>query len=324
MLYNISGMEGMEGLKGNLKLKLIIFRRNFLAMKFLILFLFGFSVLAQNVVNTEIYVFDINKNDQEVLIDNGKNISQNPGYDNQPSFFSGDTLVFSKSRENQTDISGYSLKDSVSFWKSNTPVGSEYSPQRIPETEHLAAVRLDTTGLQLLYKYDGETGESSVLLPDLKVGYFAFLNSDRILSAVLNDSAMDLVLYNLENNSSKLLVSNVGRSIHKVPGINSMSYTVVNEQKNLDLYILDLDKPEHKSYFLVTLPEGTQDYAWLDKNRILLGKGSQLFLYDLLGVSEWTPIADLSEKQLQNITRLAVNSDATKLALAAENIAKVD
>lgn len=291
-------------------------------MKFFFLLLFGFPVLAQNPANTDIFIFDIKKNDQGITIENGENISQNPGYDNQPSFYSGDTLIFSKTRENQTDIAGFPLKESGSFWINNSGVGSEYSPQRIPGTRDIAAVRLDTTGLQLLYKYDLETGESSVLIPDLKVGYFAFLNKDRLLTAVLNDTAMDLVLYDLEKNTSEILVTNVGRSIHKVPGIKSMSYTAVNEQKNLDLYILDLDEGEPKSYFLATLPQGTQDYAWLNENRILLGKGSKLFLFDILGISEWTPVADLSDYQLQNITRIAVNPDATKLALAADLLPK--
>jgi len=287
-------------------------------MKFLILLIFGFPILAQNPANTEIFIFDIIKENQKITIENGENISQNPGYDNQPSFYSGDTLLFSKTREIQTDISGLSFKDSKSFWINDSRVGSEYSPQRIPGTKDVAAVRLDSIGLQLLYKYDWKTGESSVLVPKLKVGYFAFLNEERLLAAVLNDTAMDLMLYDLEQNTSKMLVNNVGRSIHKVPGIQSMSYTVVNENKNIDLYILDLKGEEPKSYFLVALPIGIQDYAWLDENRILLGSGTKLFLYDILGESEWTVIADLPEYQLQNITRVAVNPDATKLALAAD------
>ncbi len=291
-------------------------------MKFLFLLILGFPVLAQNPANTEILLFDINKVNHKITIENGENISQNPGYDNQPSFYSGDTLIFSKTRENQTDITGMSLKNSKSFWINNFLLGSEYSPQRIPGTKDVAAVRLDTTGLQLLYKYDWKTGESSVLVPHLKVGYFAFLNEERLLSAVLNDTAMDLMLYNLEQNTSKMLVNNVGRSIHKVPGIQSMSYTVVNEQNNLDLYIINLDGEIAKSYFLVGLPIGTQDYAWLDENRILLGNEGELFLYDILGVSEWTLIADLSEYQIQNITRISVNEDTTKLALAADLLPK--
>ena len=287
-------------------------------MKLFFLLLFCFPVLGQNDANTEVFLFNINKENQKIIIENGENISQNLGYDNQPSFYSGDTLIFSKTRKNQTDITGISLKDSNSFWINNSNFGSEYSPQRIPGTMDIAAVRLDTTGLQLLYKYNWKTGESSVLVPQLKVGYFAFLNKDRLLAAVLNDTAMDLMLYDLGKETSKLLVNNVGRSIHKVPGIHSMSYTVVNENKNLDLYILDLKGEEPKSYFLVALPIGIQDYAWLDENRILLGAGSKLFIYDILGESEWTVIADLSEYQLENITRVAVNTDATKLALAAD------
>jgi hypothetical protein len=126
-------------------------------MRLYFLLLFGFSVSAQNPANTEIFLFDIDKKNQKITIENGENISQNPGYDNQPSFYSGDTLIYSKNRDKQTDIAGFSIKESGSFWMNNTGAGSEYSPQRIPGTMDVAAVRLDTTGLQLLYNYNLKT-----------------------------------------------------------------------------------------------------------------------------------------------------------------------
>lgn len=293
-------------------------------MKILFLFLFSFSVLAQSPPDTEIFLFDIKTENGILKLEKGNNISLNEGYDNQPSFYSGEQLLFAKTRNKQTDIGGFDLKDSKHFWVNSSAVGSEYSPQRIPGTKDVAAVRLDTTGLQLLYRYNWETGESSVLLPGLKVGYYSFYNENILLTAVLTGNVMDLVLNDLENNNSRTLVKNIGRSLHKVPGTNSMSYTILNDNGNYDLYLLDLEKDSEESYFLCALPEGVQDYAWYDENRILLGKSNQIFLYDILGESQWNPMADLSEYKIQNISRITTNKKGNKLALAAELIQKKD
>ncbi len=285
-------------------------------MKYLFVFLLFSPLYAQE--NHEIFLFDLSTEDNLVHVEKGINISNNPGYDNQPSFYSPDSLIYSRIRNNQTDIAGYSILNSEKFWFSNTWEGSEYSPQRIPGGRDVAAVRLDTTGLQLLYRYNVKTDESKVLLPNLKVGYFFYYNDDTLITAVLSGTGMDLVKNSLKPGSSEVFIKNIGRSIHKVPHSNYMSYTIRNEQNDMDLYLLDLEKEEPDSFFLCTLPSGVQDYAWLDENRIILGKGTEIFVYDMLGISEWIPVIDLAKYGLKNISRITINQTGTRLALAAE------
>lgn len=287
-------------------------------MKYFFLILLYFPVIAQNPPNTDIFLFDISKNNNSFKVENGKNISKNPGYDNQPSFYSNDLLIYAKTRGGQTDISGYELDTKNESWLSNTGQGSEYSPKHIPTTNKIAAVRLDTTGLQRLYQYEPETRENRILLPELKVGYFAFFDENRLITAVLTDSGMDLVLNDLEEGISRTLASNAGRSLYKIPGTGFMSYTVINEEKELDLYLMEINEGEPASYFVCTLPVGVQDYAWLDRDRILIGEGEKLYLYDTLSLPEWTEVADLSEYNLRNITRIAISEDGSRMAFAAE------
>lgn len=291
---------------------------NSISMRFLFAFLFITPLLAQENINNEIFLFDLALNYDSINLENGKNISKNPGYDNQPSFFSNDTVIYSGTRNGQTDIAGYSIEKAHKFWLSHTKQGSEYSPQRIPGEQNIAAVRLDTTGLQLLYRYEVESGESKIILPDLKVGYYFFYDASTLITAVLSGTGMDLVENDISTGSSKILIKNIGRSIHKVPHTNLISYTILNEQNELDLYLLDMEKEEPESFFLSSLPPGVQDYTWLDQDRIILGKDSQIFLYDMLGESEWTMVSDLSDYGLGNITRLAVNEAGDKIILTAE------
>ncbi|AVR44524.1 hypothetical protein C7S20_04185 [Christiangramia fulva] len=282
-------------------------------MRFLFILLVSFSVFGQKIPDTHIFLFDIKTENNDFEIGKGKIISQNKGYNNQPSFYDNEELIYSGIRDGETDIAQYNLKNSKTSWISNTPTGSEFSPQRIPETTDIAAVRLETSGLQLLYKYDYQTGKSKVLIPGAKIGYFAFYDQNKLLAAELGGSGLDLMSYDLEKNSSEKIITNIGRSIQKVPGNTTMSYTLPNDEGNFDIYLFDPDTG--KSFFVCELPDGTQDFTWLDANRILTGVGSKLYIFDTFGGEAWVKVADLTEYGITGITRLAVNAYGTKLAL---------
>ncbi len=285
---------------------------------FTLAFLFTVSLLiAQS--NTEVFVMDLEFSETDFKIENFKNITKNPGYDSQPSFIDNDQLLYARTYQNQTDIALYQLDNKSLDYICNTEIGGEYSPQKIPNTNLYSAVRLDTTGLQRLYKYDSKSNTSEKLINDLQVAYYSFYDENRLLSSVLSGANLDLVFSDLGKKSNDTLLTKVGRSIHKVPNQkNTMSYTSVNDEKNMDVYQLDINSLE--SFFVAQLPVGIQDHIWLDESTLLIGSLDKLFLLDLFGNGDWKLIADLSKHQLKNITRLALSPDGSKLAIVAELI----
>ena len=180
----------------------------------------------------------------------------------------------------------------------------------------MAAVRLDKDGLQRLYKYDSQSGNSTEIIPELQVAYFAFYIEKEMLATVLNGEKMDLALIDLKNKSVDTLFRNAGRSLQKIPKTNSMSYSLVNEEGNLDLYLLDMDSKE--SFFITEMPIGIQDCVWLNDTQILIGSGNKLYMYDTLGEPEWNRVASLEEFGIKNITRMAISPNGKKLALVGE------
>ena len=268
--------------------------------------------------NTEVYVFDIASVYEGLEILNPQNISNDPGYNNQPSFSSNETVLFAGNNNGQTDIAEYELNTKSKKWINKMTDGGEYSPQKFPTNKDIAAVRLDKDGLQRLYKYDAENGNSTEIIPELQVAYFSFYNDKKMLATVLNGDKMDLVMIDLPSTKADTLFYNAGRSIQKVPKTNSMSYSLVNEQGNLDLYLLDMGSFE--SYFIAELPIGIQDYVWINDTQILIGSGNKLYMYDILGESEWTKVASLEERGIKNITRMAISPNGKKLAMVAEKM----
>ncbi|MDG2052544.1 MAG: hypothetical protein P8J69_02050 [Flavobacteriaceae bacterium] len=156
-----------------------------------------------------------------------------------------------------------------------------------------------------------------MLIENLQIAYYSFFDENRLFSSVLSGANLDLVYSDISKKSNDTLLVKVGRSIHKVPNtINTMSYTSVNDEVNIDVYQLDISTLE--SFFVSQLPVGIQDQIWLDESTLLIGSFNKLFLLDLFGNSDWKLVADLSKYNIKNIIRLAVNPDGSKLAMVAE------
>lgn len=271
------------------------------------------SSFAMSQENPEVYVFDISPVYEGLQLLNVQNVSNNVGYDNQPSFISNEALVFAGNNDGQTDISKYDLTSNHQSWLNLKTEGGEYSPQMIPSTKDFAAVRLDKDGLQRLYRYNSEGGNSHEMIENLQVAYFAYANDNTILATILNGEEMDLVKINLLTKSGDTLLHNAGRSIHKIPKINYMSYTSVNEDKNLDIFMMNIATNE--SFFICQLPIGVQDYVWLSDSQMLLGSNNRLYLFDTLGPQQWVEVASLEEFGITDISRMAVSPNGKKLAV---------
>ncbi|WP_026451533.1 TolB family protein [Aequorivita capsosiphonis] len=284
--------------------------------KLLFLFIIFTTTFTFAQENTEVFVFDISPAYGGLELMNARNISNNKGYDNQPSFISNETVIFAGNNDGQTDISEYNLTSKHQKWVNSKTKGGEYSPQKFPSKSDVAAVRLDPNGMQRLYQYNTGTGNSTELIKDLQVAYFAFYNDEKMLATVLNGDKMDLVMIDLPSKSTDTIFYNAGRSLQKVPKTNYMSYSLANEEGNLDLYLLDMNS--YESYFVTELPIGIQDYVWLNDTQILVGSGSRLYLYDTLGDSEWNRVASIEEYGVKNISRMAISPNGKKLAVVAE------
>jgi hypothetical protein len=255
---------------------------------------------------TDVYLLDLTKD-----LDTPTNISQNPGYDNQPSFWDNDHLLYTRTRAGQTDIVRYNLNSKETEWLCDTPQGSEYSPLRIPSTDEFSAIRLDTSGLQRLYRYDRK-GLNNLVDSKLKIGYHRWISATTLLCTVLVENHMNLMLVQPDR-SAKLIAEKVGRSLHRIPNTSQLSFIQQKEDKNV-LYRFDPTTALIPT--LLTLPDGVQDVAWLANGRLIFGQGDTLFQWDptsSTGVQVWRKLEGIN-----NISRLALSPNGKLLALVGD------
>ena len=154
-------------------------------------FIFAFS-FAQS--NTEVFLFDLETTSSSIALKNAKNLSNNEGYDNQPSFLNDRYIVFASTRNNQTDIAKYDMRYDSKSWLNFTD-GGEYTPLKIPNTNEISAVRLDPDGKQRLYAYNMSNGDSRELIQDLVVAYYTWANDYIVVSAVIENDNLKFVRY---------------------------------------------------------------------------------------------------------------------------------
>lgn len=281
-----------------------------------IVFLLVAPILCWSQANTEVYLFDLEMVDGNPVLTNPKNISNNQGYDNQPSFWDNNTVLFSSTRADQTDILRFNIEGgSTKRWITNTPTGSEYSPLKIPGKEAVSSIRLDLDGLQRLYEYDIKTGESKPIFDDLKVGYHVWFNDYIVVSTVLVDNRMDLVVSNLQDNSNHTFQKNVGRSLLKIPGSKLISY-ISKENKTWE--IKSLDPISGATEKVADVTKKSEDICWLNEHTILTGIGKSILKFDTKKDTGWEPALHFDQEEINNITRIAINNNGNRLAFVSE------
>lgn len=265
-------------------------------------------------MESEVYLAGFLPKDGLFEVSTPMNISRNPGYDNQPFFLSDSELLYARTRNDQTDVAKYSLSDQKTSWLCDTPQGSEYSPVKIPGKDAFSSIRLDTTGLQRLYSYPLKGGAEALVNPDLKIGYHLWYNTELLVCTVLTEGRMDLVVVNLRDKSEYTFQKGVGRSLHRIPDSEHISFTAVEEGK---VVVKSMHPVSGATKVITLLPEGVQDMCWVDADHMICGQQNELMSFNTVERGPWKSVYTLESPDLK-ISRLAYNKPSGVLAMVVE------
>ena len=279
---------------------------------YLFIFIYTTATLAQN---TEVHLFDIKITDGELTLVNHKNVSNNEGYDNQPSFYNDNLLTYVSSRNNQTDIATFNIRDNKVSYINSTPNGGEYSPVKIPNSKDISAVRLDNDGKQRLYRYNIKTGESTELIKDLVVAYYMWFDESTVISAVIENNGLNLFVTDINTQKSRKYATNVGRSFHKIPNSKLVSFVSKEDDKWL---IKSLNPLTGETKIITQTLPNVEDMCWLINGCILIPSENRIYTFNPKKDSQFSIFKDFEDDNLQKITRITSNEIGTMLALVSE------
>ncbi len=261
--------------------------------------------------NYDIVVFDLKKVANQYQIDNPMVIAESQGYDNQPYFSTDSSHIYFTRIENQNaDIWSWSLDDKKASRYVESPL-SEYSPTIIPDSENsLSMVRVEQDGSQRLWRYSKREGFNLIFKTIKPVGYHAW-SGDNIALFVLGNPH-ELRVTRVGQESSRLIDSNIGRCLQKVPQGNRISYTVINNQTH-QLKTYDFANGKVEQVF--PLPQGAEDYVWLDAETIISSYQGSLVFRKINTNEKWIKINNSTKFKLSGISRLALSSAKDKVAI---------
>ena len=174
---------------------------------------------------------------------------------------------------------------------------------------------MDKDGKQRLYTYSLRNGESKELVKELVVAYYTWLDNKTIVAAVIEEGGLNLYSINLQNGTSKKHATKVGRSFHKIPNSNLVSF--ISKEKEV-WQIKSLNPKTGAIQLIANTMEGVEDICWLDSATILSGKKSVLYKLTLQKDNSWKQITDLNSKGISEITRIATNLESSMLLIAGE------
>lgn len=265
---------------------------------------------------SEIILFDLKLKKNKVILSNPKNITNHPGYDNQPSFHTDQPFIYFSSfnDDGRSDIRRYNMKDGTTV-NITTTNEREYSPTLTPDKQFLSCIIQRDNGAQDLGKYPVDGGDPALIIDNLTVGYHVWLDNSHLGLFILGGEGKtnDLHFMRLPTKEDTVLATNIGRSLHKVPGERAITFIQNGETQNK---IMKYDRETGKiSEITSTLDKG-QDIAWTSDGKIITSDGAKLFFLDGLDPKFWLPVTMTDGMDmLKGITRIAVNAKGDKIAI---------
>ncbi len=269
------------------------------------------TAIAQS--GSEIYLFDLATKKDKVTVSNPVNVTNHKGYDNQPSFHPGQpTLYYSSFNEDgRSDIHTYNYKTKKSVALTETPE-REYSPTVTPDRGNISCIIQRDNNAQDLGKYPIEGGQASVIIDHLIVGYHVWADNSHLALFVLG-TPNTLHYLRLPTKKDTVLAEGIGRSLHKIPGEQAISFVHKVSEKEWMIKRFD---PQTKSIatLALTLP-GREDLCWLPDGKILMSDGTDFFFLTPGKGQQWKKVNFTGDPALKGISRLAVSADGKKLAV---------
>lgn len=247
------------------------------------------------------------------------NISNNPGYDNQPSFLpDGSAILFSSNRDGkQTDIYRYDIATKTLTQLTKTPE-AEYSPTVTPDKRTFSVIRVEADGTQRLWRFDLDGSNPRLVLENVKpVGYHVWLDATHLALFVLGSPAT-LQVADTTTGTAEVVSTGIGRTLAFRPKTGALTFMSTGEKRMLNEF-----DPKTKQTSPLTVPlEGSQDAAWLPSGVLLMARGTLISGWSAAR-KEWFPLMDLAmlppgSPTVQSITRIAVRPDGYALAIVAE------
>jgi len=281
---------------------------------YLLLTLILVGSLAKAQEGTDIYLFSFKIDQNQFSLSNARNITNSPGYDNQPHFLpDGKSLLYaSDDGFGQTDVYRYNIQARNERRLTFTP-NNEYSPTITPDGKHFSCIILDRKGDQYLWQYPLNGAIPTKVTSINPIGYHCWANQNQLGIFVVGEPNT-LNFLDLPSDNNDKVADSPGITLSMIPNSPKlMSYIDISNDKHWMIRSYNIETKE-SSDIIKTLKKG-QYYSWTPGGILISGDGKRLYKFDPSEDSDWVELANLSDYGIKEFTRIAVSPKGDLLAV---------
>jgi hypothetical protein len=278
---------------------------------FSVSFVFIFSMMCNaQLPETDIWMIGLkNEKNGNIIAVSAKNLTNRPGYENQPCFNADDSkIIYSAAVGGQTDIHVQGVKSKKAVVFAST-AESEYSPTFSPDGKSIIAVVVEKDSSQRIHYFNVKKKTDEGSLPIDSVGYFTFLNRDTLIFYKLT-APHTLQYYSLRGGSEKRLGDAPCRAFLKRD-----RHTVLYGLKDsLQTIFYTYDFVLQKARIVAKCQGIAEDFTWHPSLGLVRSHGTQLLAYNSTDQT-WNTVFDLAPFGISKITRFVFSANGKFLAV---------
>ncbi len=243
-----------------------------------------------------------------------------PGYDNQPAFSPDGSHILLTGNHDGKQMDTYVFDRAARRLSQLThTTEGEYSPTFLPsgvgEPGGFSVIRVEADGTQRLWRFTAKGESPALVLRDIKpVGYHAWVDADHLALFVLGQPST-LRLARVSTGIAEIVAGDIGRSLHRVPGLRQVSF--IQKEASGEYWVKQIDVDTKAITPLVRTAEGSsdRDCAWMpDGNTLLMSSGTRIMSWTRGGTT-WSEVFDGASHKLGAISRLAVSPSGDAIAI---------
>ena len=274
---------------------------------------------------TEVYLAALSVNGDALAVGAPRNISQNAGYDNQPSFLPGGNAFYyvSEGASGKTDIWRYDLTSDSAVRVYASSAFSEFSPKAAPAGYGVSYIQENEAGDVTRVHHMPPSGGAGAPVADFApLGYYAWLQGGGALAVFLRSEPAALHIVDVANGATTEVAQDIGRSLHPAADGKALYFTRIDAEGAHQVTVFDTETGGLNA--LAMLPDEVQDFTPIfsedgSLQGLLAGSGVTLLYWPTAdGDAGWREIAEFDGDRLKNITRIAVSDDLGLIAFVAE------
>jgi hypothetical protein len=288
-------------------------------IKFAVAFVLALPLAGQT-LDTEVWVGALDMRDGAFVVSGLKNISQEPGYDNQPAFYAdGGTLLYT-TEATKLDDSGLGVHavryDLATGTKTPLTGAKGFSPTPVGG-DQLMVLR---QGRVFLHDANGKLIREATQTNT--AGYYTPFD-ETMWVLFMNEPERRIVLYDPRTNEDETVATGAVTAPFRIPGARAVTFVAERPFPAVEgttprrvLHRLDLETKRVTE--LATIPfETGGSHLWTSRGSLLMAGGASIYEWRPDAPGDWKVVYRSDDPQLAGISRIAIGANGTRIALVS-------